>query len=109
MLDEDAGFLERVGVQQKLDPLAGGQPPLSVELGDALLAAPFEDGLAAPAQLFDGVTAGGQEGRSGFRNRRERSRSAMLPEVTVVAQSARGPPGAISKPGFLRWGPERPG
>ena len=73
------------------------------------LAASFEDGLAAPAQLFDGVTAGGQEGRSGFRNRRERSRSAMLPEVTVVAQSARGPPGAISKPGFLRWGPERPG
>lgn len=54
MLDEDAGFLEGVGVEEELDPLARGQPAFGVELGDALLAAPLEDGLAAPAQLFDG-------------------------------------------------------
>jgi hypothetical protein len=55
VLDEDAGFLERVGVEQEVDALARGQPAFGVELRDALLAAPFEDGLAAPAQLFDGL------------------------------------------------------
>jgi hypothetical protein len=55
VLDEDAGFLERMRVEQEVDALARGQPAFGVELRDALLAAPFEDGLAAPAQLFDGL------------------------------------------------------
>jgi len=54
VLNENARFLEGVGVQEEVDPLAGGEAAFGVELGDALLAAPFEDGLAAPAQLFDG-------------------------------------------------------
>jgi hypothetical protein len=57
VLDEDAGFLEGLGVEEEVDALAGGQPPLGMELRDALLAAPFEDGLAAPAQLFDGCAS----------------------------------------------------
>jgi hypothetical protein len=55
VLHEDAGFLEGVGIEQEVDALARGQPAFGVELRGALLAAPFEDGLAAPAQLFDGL------------------------------------------------------
>jgi hypothetical protein len=54
VLDEDPRLLEGVRVEEEVDPLAGGEAAVGVELGDALLAAPFEDGLAAPAQLFDG-------------------------------------------------------
>jgi len=54
VLDEDPRLLEGAGVEEEVDPLARGEPSLGVELGDALLAAPLEDGLAAPAQLFDG-------------------------------------------------------
>jgi hypothetical protein len=64
VLDEDAGFLEGVGIEQEVDALAGGQPPFGMELGDALLAAPFEDGLAAAAQLFDRLGTA-QEGAPG--------------------------------------------
>jgi hypothetical protein len=55
VLHEDAGFLEGVGIEQEIDALARGQPAFGVELGDALLATAFEDGLAAPAELFDGL------------------------------------------------------
>ena len=54
MLDENAGFLERTGIEEELDPLARREATLGVELGDALLATPLEDCLAAPAKLFDG-------------------------------------------------------
>jgi hypothetical protein len=39
MLDEHAPFLKGAGVEQRLDPLAGGQLALGVLGGDALLAA----------------------------------------------------------------------
>jgi hypothetical protein len=42
-----------VGIEQEVDALASGQPAFGVELGGALLATALEDGLAAPAQLFD--------------------------------------------------------
>jgi hypothetical protein len=58
VLDEDARFLEGAGVEQELDPLAGGETALSVELGDPLLAAALKNGLAPSAELFDGVLRG---------------------------------------------------
>jgi hypothetical protein len=65
VLDEDAGLLEGLRIEEELDPLAGGEAPFRVELGDALLAAPFEDGLAAPAQLFDGCASAQGSGSVG--------------------------------------------
>ena len=52
MLDEHVEFLERAFVQQKLDPLAGGQFPAGVLRLDALFAAAQ---FRAGAPLFEGV------------------------------------------------------
>jgi hypothetical protein len=53
VLHEDAGFLERAGIEEKLDPFARGEAPLGVELRDPLLAAAGQDSLLAASQLFD--------------------------------------------------------
>jgi hypothetical protein len=58
VLDEDAGLLERAGVEEELDPLAGREAAVGMQLGDPLRAAPLKDGLAAAAELFDGGTSG---------------------------------------------------
>ena len=55
MGDEGPEFLEGAAVQEKLDPLAGGELALAVQLVDAFLAAP-ESGLgAALLQLLDPI------------------------------------------------------
>jgi len=58
VLDEDAGFLKAPRIDQKIDPLAGGEAPLRVKLGDALLAAARKRGLLARSQLFDRMATG---------------------------------------------------
>jgi hypothetical protein len=55
MLDEDAGFLKRPGVQEEVDALARRETALGMELLDPLLAAAQQDFLLAPSQLFDGI------------------------------------------------------
>jgi hypothetical protein len=55
VLDEDAGFLERPGVQEQVDALARREPALGVELLDPILAAAQQDFLLAPSQLFDWI------------------------------------------------------
>jgi hypothetical protein len=55
MLDEDAGFLKRPGIQEEVDALARRETALGMELLDPILAAAQQDFLLAPSQLFDGV------------------------------------------------------
>jgi hypothetical protein len=55
MLDEDAGFLKRPGVQEEVDALARRETALGMELLDPILAAAQQDFLLAPSQLFDGI------------------------------------------------------
>src|SRR6185503_9295650 len=53
MLDEDAGLLEGAGVEEELDPLAGSEAALGVQLRNALRATALQHGLLAAPQLFD--------------------------------------------------------
>jgi hypothetical protein len=62
VLHEDARLLERAGVEEELDPLAGREPALGMELGDPLLAAAPQDGFASPAEFFDGGRSGQRRG-----------------------------------------------
>jgi len=83
VLDEDPSLLKGVGVEEELDPLAGGQPPFGMKLGDTLLAASFENRLAAAAQLFDGGASGQIRG-SGRRRKGRRVCAGILSEPRPV-------------------------
>ena len=57
MGDERADLDERAGLEQEFQALAGGEPPLGVDLGDTLGTAALERLLTAAAEFGDTLFA----------------------------------------------------
>jgi hypothetical protein len=116
VLHEDAGLLERAGIEEEIDPLAGREAALGVQLRDPLLAASLEDGLAAPAQLFDRGASGQAKrsklvsvlGKPGNRDGTESGGRGAIGAMAASEGARHGPVHPYSAPWYSRTVEKRP-